>query len=378
MSEIVFWLCLSLIFYTYAGYPLILVFLGFIRKRENSGRDAFDKPSVTLVVSLYNEEKILPRKLKNLQDIRYSADRLEILLGSDGSTDQTVELIKQANVKNCHVYPFDRRRGKACVLNDLVKMAKGEIVVFSDANTMFRPETIGLLVEPFKHRDVGAVSGELLLEGESNTGESLYWKYETFVKRHEDAVGTLLGATGGVYAIRKGLFRPLPDDRSLADDFITPISIVEQGFRVAYVPGAVATETGEMTVIDEFQRKVRIGAQNFNAIPLLISLLKPAAGFVAFALWSHKIIRWIVPFLLLALAGSTLMLASRGGVYLGSLIGVAAILLAAGLGAAAEHFKFRNPFVALPYYFLAMNAALLIGFIRSIRGVQKSTWNVQR
>jgi cellulose synthase/poly-beta-1,6-N-acetylglucosamine synthase-like glycosyltransferase len=327
---------------------------------------------------VYNEEKILPRKLKNLQDIQYTAGRLEILIGSDGSTDQTVALLKQANVKNCHVYPFDRRRGKAGVLNDLVKMAKGEFVVFSDANTMFRPATLKLLVEPFMRRDVGAVSGELLLEGESNSGESLYWKYETFIKRHEDTVGTLLGATGGVYAIRKSLFKPIPDDRSLADDFIIPMSIVEQGYRVVYVPGAVATEAGELTISGEFQRKVRIGAQNFNSIPLLSSLLKPAAGFVAFALWSHKIIRWIVPFLLLALAGSTLILAPRGGVYLGSLIGGAAILLAAGLGAVAEHFKFRNPFIALPYYFLAMNAALFIGLIRSIRGVERPTWNVQR
>jgi len=364
--------------YTYFGYPLILFILGLLMDRGDSNAAAPRFPKVTLVISMHNEERILSQKLENLRDIEYPADRLEILIGSDGSNDQTADLLKRADLGNLSVCVYTERRGKASVLNDLLKIAKGEIVVFSDANTMTRPETIGLLVKPFADEEVGAVSGELLLDGQSNIGESLYWRYETFIKRQESQVKTLLGATGGIYAIRRILYKPLPIDRSFADDFVTPMAVVEQGYRVVYEPGAIAVEAGEASVRGEFQRKVRIGAQNFNAVPMFLPLLSPAAGFVAFAFWSHKIIRWSVPFLLLALAGSTVILEPRGGLYQWSFIAEVVFVLAAGLGAVAESFKLRNPLVALPYYFIAMNAALLVGFFRSILGIQRATWDVQR
>lgn len=378
LTELIFWLSLGLILYTYIGYPLILAVILSMKNHSRRGRSADSMPSVTLVISMYNEEKILEGKVRNLSEIDYPSDRLEILIGSDGSSDATAKLLQQVTMPNLRVCVFQHRRGKASVLNDLVEMATGEIIVFSDANTMFQRETVRLLVGPFEEKETGGVSGELVLEGQGNTGESLYWKYETFVKRLESTVHTLVGATGGVYAIRRNLYEPLPSDRSIADDFVTPLRVVERGYQVRYVPDAVAVEQGEESVMGEFQRKVRIGAQNFNAIPLFKSLLDPSRGFVAFALWSHKVIRWIVPFLLVALAGATIVLEPLGIVYRWSFIIEVAFCLAAAVGIVSERWKFHNPVFTLPYYFLAMNTALFLGFLRSILGSQSPTWEVQR
>lgn len=376
-ADLVFWMSALLIIYTYVGYPVVLGILAFFMPSRQY-RKHKQEPSVSLIVSVYNEEKGILGKIRNLKDVAYPAGKLEILVGSDGSTDGTVDLLRANQFEGMKIFVFPERRGKAAVLNDLVGKARGDLVVFSDANSLFRVDTLQNLVRPFSDPDVGAASGELVLTSSGNIGESLYWQYETLVKRLESRVGTLVGATGGVYAIRRSLYRPLPLDRAVADDFVIPMVIFQQGYRVEYVPDAVALETAEETVRREFRRKVRIGAQNFNALRYVRSLLNPARGFAAFALWSHKIIRWSVPLALLALGIATAVLSRAGGAYATVLYAEAAFVMLAFIGFVGERWNVRTPVVILPYYFLAVNAALVVGLVKSISGSQSLAWEVDR
>lgn len=376
-AEVVFWISTLLVIYTYVGYPLVLkILLFFAPSRDYKKQESL--PFVSIVISVYNEEKGILEKIQNLKEIAYPRGRLEILVGSDGSTDGTVDLLQANRLEVMKVLVFPRRRGKAAVLNDLVKEARGELIAFSDANSLFRVDTLENLVKPFSEPHVGAVSGELLLTSSGNVGESVYWQYETMVKRLEGRAGTLVGATGGVYAIRRSLYRPLPLDRAVADDFVIPMMILQQGYRVEYAPEAVAFETAEKTVRREFRRKVRIGAQNFNALRYVRSSLNPRRGFAAFALWSHKIIRWSVPFALLALGAATAALYRPGGALAPVFYAEVAFVALALAGWVGERWNVRTPMVILPYYFLAVNAALIVGFLKSIAGRQSLFWEVDR
>jgi cellulose synthase/poly-beta-1,6-N-acetylglucosamine synthase-like glycosyltransferase len=336
---------------------------------------------VTVVVSLFNEARVLDKKLENLAAIDYPPDRLSFLFGSDGSTDATSAILQRSPLGIC-VKEFPVRRGKASVLNDLVSEAKGDVIVFSDANTMFRPDTIHKLVRHFSDPKVGAVSGELKLDAHPETvsgvGETSYWDYENLLKQMESDFGSILGATGGVYAIRRHLYEPLPATKAVTDDFLIPLNIVRKGFRTKYERAAHAYEKGADSIRAEFRRKVRIGAQNFNTIAEIVPLLHPRYGFVAFALWSHKIIRWCVPFLLIGLCATTVLLASQKSFYAWTLWGIGVFVVAAMAGYVFEKLKVRAGVLTFPYYFLAMNAALLVGFVRFLLRRQKPTWDVVR
>jgi cellulose synthase/poly-beta-1,6-N-acetylglucosamine synthase-like glycosyltransferase len=268
------------------------------------------------------------------------------------------------------------------VLNDLVSLATGEIIVFSDANTMFRPDTVRRLVTHFTDPTVGAVSGELRIDEHPETvtglGEMSYWNYENLLKQMESDVDSILGATGGVYAIRRSLYQPLPVTKAVTDDFLIPLNILKQGYRTRYERGALAFERGAGSIQEEFRRKARIGAQNFGTISEIGSLLHPRHGFRAFALWSHKIIRWFVPFLLITIFSTMFFLVQFGGIYFLTACTLLAFSGVAVAGFFLEKLKLRSGWLSLPYYFLAMNAALFVGFLKFVLRKQGPTWQVVR
>ena len=380
--EILLWASLGAIIYSYLFYPLLVALIvRVVGKRATSSDDAY-LPSVSVVVSLYNEEAVLPEKLRNLDALEYPTDRIRFLLGSDGSTDRTNELLAAWKTPAGRVVCFPRRRGKGPTLNDLMAEATGEVVVFSDANTLFEPGTVRRLVCRLADPAVGAVCGELILKAEENDtggiGETSYWSYENWLKRMESDFDTLLGATGGVYAIRRSLYVPLPPGKSVTDDFLIPLKIVMQGFRVIYARDAVAFERTSGSMRGEFRRKARIGAQNFSVIGEIAPLLSPAAGFTAFALWSHKIIRWCVPFLAIAAFLATACLAPVSAFYGWMFALELGFLLLGGAGFAADRWKLDIGSAGLPYYILAMNLALLVGFFRFLARRQDATWEVLR
>ncbi len=382
VAELLFWISLGAVLHTYFVYPAIMGILVCVRRRKTLAAPQPTPPSVSVVVSLYNEQTVLPEKLKNLEQVEYPAEKIEFLFGSDGSSDGTNAILAKASLPSLRYHLFPNRRGKVAVLNDLVARAAGEIVIFSDANTMYAEDTVKRMVARFADPQVGGVCGELLLSAKAGTAagesEGSYWSYETSIKRWESDYHTILGGTGGVYAIRKSLFRPLPTHKPVVDDFLIPLEVVRQGCRMVYEPGATAHEEATGSMMKEFRRRVRIGAQNFSGIPEFADLLHPRRGFVAFALWSHKVLRWCVPFfaiLMLALGGA---LSATSPTYAWLFTAQCAILAVAAIGWLAERIRVPLGIFSMPYYVVAMNIALLVGFLKLVAGKQRATWEIIR
>jgi cellulose synthase/poly-beta-1,6-N-acetylglucosamine synthase-like glycosyltransferase len=379
-------LSVGLILYAYIGYPAGLLLLTGIKqiagdihfglgkrnRRRRRGNSVL--PKVSLIFAAHNEVSVIRQKMDNCKSLDYPIERLEILVGCDGCTDQTGPLARQANVPNARILEIANRGGKPAALNFLVPLAQGDIVVLCDSNTMFEPDAILSLVRHFEDRRVGCVCGELRLvnRGQKGGSEGLYWKYETMLKFLESRLNMLVGANGGIFSIRKELFSPLPPD-GIIDDFLVAMRIRAAGHRVLYDPEAIAFEDLSEGVVHEFRRRIRIGAGNFHALKYTWRLLNPAMGWVAFSYWSHKIFRWAVP-LALCVAEVSAILLARDLRY-----GVVAALGAvfAGLGFAGYRMERRGaqwtPFT-VPYYFLSMNLALLLGLVRFLRQSQSTVW----
>ena len=290
---VLFWLSLGFIVYAYIGYPVILFLVSRIWRTKRK-KDPFFQPTVSVIIAAYNEEQVLEEKIENCIAMDYPADCIEFLIGSDGSTDATNSILRQHESESIRSFFFQERRGKASVLNELVARAKGEALVFSDANTMYRPDAVRRLMSPFIDPGIGGVCGRLILTPPGRDiggrGEKAYWEFENRLKFFEGKIKTVLGANGAIYAIRKSLFQPLPQNMVITDDFLIPLHAVEMGYDFVYENTAVGREQTSPSVKDEFRRKVRIGAANFNALIQIAPLLNPRRGFVAFGLWSHKII----------------------------------------------------------------------------------------
>ncbi len=378
----IFWASLALIVYTYLLYPVAVVIASWLVRRNDAETDAEFFPTVSIVIALYNEEKILTDKINNISLFHYPKEKLEILFGSDGSTDSSNRILQNSPLPNLRPVLFPERRGKGPVLNDLLDRAAGEIVVFSDANTMYEPETLTNLVRHFSDPSIGAVCGELRLQSDLSTsggiGEWTYWKYESVLKSSESRCRTLLGATGGVYALRKSLFEPLPADKIVTDDFLTPLRVVRKGYRVVYEPKALAYEFATNSISGEYRRKVRIAASNFNTIAEISDLLAPGKGFVAFALWSHKIIRWSVPLLLFLVVLTAPLLRTEGAFYECVFIAFLLILLVGLIGFIMERMNLKIGKFGIPYYFIVMNVALVAGFFKFVTKRQQPVWTIVR
>lgn len=375
-ARVLFWVSLVLILYTYVGYYIILALWSRIRpRRRRVDEDLL--PTVTMVVAAHNEEKVIRDKLANCRALDYPAGRVEFLFGSDGSTDATAELIRSCGMDNVRLIAYAQREGKARVLNKLVPEARGEILVFSDANTMYQPNALRRMMAHFADPSVGGVCGYLRLVSPdrraSSQGEAVYWDYENRLKEMEGRIKTVFGATGGIYAIRRELFVPLPTTKMVNDDFLIPLRVVEQGYDVVYEGRAIATEYTSPRVKGEFLRKVRIGAANFNVLPEIRHLLHPKRGYVAFGLWSHKLIRWLVPFMLVVLFVSNVFatgapfydafMALQGAFYCLVVLGWLLSLMGVRLG-----------LVTYAYYFVVIHMGLLVGFFKFLTGRQPAAW----
>lgn len=369
-----FWLSVGLILYTYVLYPLSLALLAPWRSHSAVVKGRKQYPSVSLLVSVYNEAEVIQQKLENCMQLNYPVEQIEFLFGSDGSNDATVQLIRTFHDHRVKCWVFGRR-GKAATLNDLVKRASGDLLVFSDANSLFEPEAVRALADHFDDLRVGGVCGQLVLHSPNSqaVNESLYWRYENVIKAYEGRLGILASANGAIYAIRKSLYTRLPTHKRIADDLLVAASVLRQSFRVSYEPQAVAHEQTAVRLVDDLRRKIRVAEISFNVLPEIASLLLPQYGLIAWMLWSHKLLRWMVPvFLIGALASSA---------WLSDLLFYRVVFLmqvlfysAAGLGYRMEHYGPLPRWIAFPYYFAGSNLALLLGLIRSLTGQGNATW----
>lgn len=378
--RIVFWISLGLLVYTYAGYFVLLTGLGPIVRRLRRAHRSDDEfqPDISLVISLHNEDRLITQRIDNFEALDYPAEKLELLLGDDCSSDQTRALVRERAQRNPRIrlVEFNTHQGKTAVINQLVPQARSAIIAFSDANTFYQPDAVRLMARHFADPQVGAVGGRLILRSASGTNtDDAYWQYETLLKRREGDLGVVLGAPGGIYTLRKELFHPLKSDVIQIDDFIWPVSVYWQGHRGVNEPAAVAHEEAAPHVEAEFRRKVRIGTGDLRALFECRRLLVPWLGWVSFAFWSHKVVRWCAPVLLLAIISSNAALVAQP-VYR-VLFG---LQLAFYAGAAAGWLMSRQTHIVaklarVPYYFVGSNVALLIGFYKCATGRQQATWS---
>jgi len=364
-----FFVSAGLIVYSYAIYPLLLALVP--SRRHEGPVESSEWPSVTVLVSVYNEEKHITERIENLLMLDYPRDKLEIIIGSDGSTDRTNELVRNSTDPRVKLRAFDQRSGKPGVLNRLVPQTRGELLVFSDANAMFAPDALQKLARHFADRKIGGVCGRLVLHGEnSETDEGPYWKLETYLKARESAVDSCLGANGAIYAIRKSCWPGIPDN-TFVDDFVIGMRVREQGLRVIYDTEAVAVEELPRSVGHEMTRRIRIGAGDFQALVLCWRSLLPWRGFHSIAFWSHKVLRWIAPFLMIIALISNLVLLPHP-VFAVLLALQLAFYLLAIIGAVMQGRKIV--LFSAPHYFVVINLALLFGFFRFITGTQQAAW----
>ena len=377
VTVVVFWVCTALVWYAYVGYPLLIWFLArsFGRRAEAPAANADDLPSLTLLIAAYNEEDVIEERIQNALEMDYPADRLEIVVASDGSTDDTPEIVRRYAGAGVRLLDYAQRRGKAAVLNAAFEELDGDIVLLSDANTQTDPGVARKIVRWFREPAVGVVCGRLVLT-DPKTGrnaDSLYWKYETFLKKCDGRLRALLGANGAVYAVRRELYTPVPDE-TLVEDLVIPLlAKMRTGCDIVYDCEAVAREETARNVGGEFHRRSRIGAGGFQSIGMLWRLLDPRRGWIAFTFLSHKILRWLCPFFLLGMLGTNLLL--LGLPFYQYVLGAQlAFYLVSVLAAFVPgRFKALKP-LRLATMFTSMNAALLVGFGRWLLGSQKAAW----
>ena len=378
--KIAFWISVSLVAYAYVGYPLLLVVVArcFGRPRRPPQAHDTDLPHVSLLIAALNEEKWIGERIANALAQDYPADRLHIVVASDGSSDHTAAIVREAARRHpgrITLHDFHSRRGKASVLNELVPAVAGEIVVLSDANTFFAPSAARRLVRWFRDPQVVAVCGQLNLVDPVTGGnvDSLYWRFENFLKEREARLGALLGANGAVYALRRKQYVPIPAD-TIIDDFVIPLLMkLHNKGEIVYDREADAMEETPPHVADEFRRRARIGAGGFQSLARLWPLLLPSAGWTCLAFVSHKLLRWVAPlFLVMALVANGLLLADPLYRVLFAL--QLAFYAAAAFGCFVPGRGIIPRALRLSTLFASMNAALAVGFWRWMAGTQGGTW----
>lgn len=374
--EMIFWVAALAIIYAYFGYPALLILMDKFAARPVSPGDETFLPSVTVLVPAYNEEPVIGTKLDNLLELDYPRDRVQLVVVSDGSTDGTNSILEVVAARDNRLATvlLPERRGKANALNEGLGRATGDIVVFSDSSIMLDGQALRAIVRPFADPEVGCVSGEdHIPEG---GGEGLYGRYELFLRNRESAVGSIVGASGSFYAERRELCKPFVD--GLAPDFLSVLNTVEQGYRAVTEPAAFGFMSAVKHPGDEFRRKVRTLLRGITTLWVKRGLLNPLrhARF-AWALFSHKVMRWLVPlFMLVALLASLALM--KEPLY-ALLVGFQMIFYGfASLAWLRVGGVERQVYGKVPLYFVAANLAVGVAWIKFLSGVRQELWEPSR
>lgn len=381
--EIIFWIGVFLVFYTYIGYGMVLWIAVKIKEKLHPPvRPALpdDLPEVTLFIAAYNEEDVVCEKMANCRALDYPKEKLNIVWVTDGSNDRTNGLL--AGYPEVTVYFQPERRGKTAAFNRGVPFIKTPYIVFTDANTMLNPSAVTEIVRQFSDPSVGCVAGEkrvIQLEQQSaEQTEGIYWKYESFLKDLDFRLYTAVGAAGELFAIRTELFEPMPED-TLLDDFILSLRIVQQGYRIAYCKDAYAYEDASANMKEEGKRKVRISAGGLQSVHRLRPLLNVFRyGAVSWQYVSHRVLRWTVtPVVLFMLYPLNIVLAFGAGnrtLYTVLLVLQTVFYICGWLGYILAEKRIRNRFLFVPYYFLFMNINVFRGMNYLMRRKGTGVW----
>ena len=369
-------LSLALLAYVYVGYPAML--RGIVRLRgPRRVRQAAITPPLSLVISAYNEGAVIRRKLDNALSLSYPREALEVVVVSDASDDGTDAIVQEYSSRGVRLVRQPERRGKTAGLNRTVPALRGDIVVFSDANAMYEPNALLKLARNFGDPEVGCVTGEARYltggRGAADVGERVYWDYEIQIKRLETALGSMVGGDGAIYAIRRALWRELPENA--INDFLNPLQIVEAGWRAVYEPDAVCYEETAGGVRREYRRRVRIVSRSWRAVFQAAGVLNPLRmGLFTWSLVSHKLLRWLSGgFILAAAVAGTVLLAPLAGAEPSALLSVAAAITAVLILT-----RRGRQLAAMVSYFATIYAASLVGVVKGSVGQVSGVWTTPR
>jgi cellulose synthase/poly-beta-1,6-N-acetylglucosamine synthase-like glycosyltransferase len=376
---VAFWLVGAVILYVYAGYPALLALLRTLGVGRSVAVGDYE-PRVSLMISAFNEADVIAAKIRNSLALDYPRAKLEIIVISDASDDGTDAIVREFQGEGVRLLRMEERGGKTLGLNAGVRAAGGEIVVYSDANALYLPDAVRRKLRNFADPDVGAVVGESTYAsatGGAQQSESLYWKYETAIKRLESGIGSVVGGDGAIYAIRRTLYRDLRADA--LSDFVNPMQIVMAGRRCIYEPLARSVEEAAESFDKEFRRKVRIVNRAWRATWSVPSLLNPLRfGWFSVQLLSHKLLRWLMPLFLAAFLILSALLFDRGPLY-SAVFAVQLLLYAlAGAGYLIRRSASMPRAMAVPFYFCLVNIASARGIIEAYRGRTYTTWTTPR
>ena len=388
IPELIFWILLFLLFYTYIGYALVLYLLLKIKKvlfpKEILSFDSSYEPNVCLFVTAFNERDYIKQKVENSFSLEYPKEKIQYLWITDGSDDGTPDLLKKYDSLEVHHLPD--RCGKMHAMNRGVKFVKAPIIIFSDTNTILGKQSIREIVASFSNEKTGCVAGEKRIvekktDAAAGAGEGLYWKLESWVKKMDAELNSAVGAVGELFAIRTELFEDVETD-TLLDDFMISLRIAQKGYHIAYTPNAYAEETASLNVKEELKRKIRIAAGGIQTIFRLKGLLNPFRyGMLSWQYFSHKVLRWtLAPISLFLILPVNLLIVWQQNSWLD--FGFFTVMLyvqflcylLAAVGWHFENKKLRFKLLFVPYYFLFINYTSIRGIFRYFKGKQSVSW----
>ena len=372
--RIIFWFFLSLIAFIYFGYPLVLLIISFFKRKTFEKGEFY--PEVEIVIPAHNEEKVIEKKLKNCLELDYPKERLKITVVLDACTDRTEEIILRKFRNYVNLIKFDTRQGKISGLNKAVRKSTAEVIFFNDADVFSERKSLKILVSNLKDERVGCVGGMLIFKTDEQTtmtekGESLYWKYEIFLRKLESSTGMLSVLSGACYVLRRKIYFPIDED--LPDDFVNPIRAIIKKYAVIYEVNAKIYAKIPKTITEEFSQKTRMMARGFMVIKTYWKRILNANSIFTFEILFHKFLRWCVPFFLILIFILNLFLIGEK-IYLIFLILQVLFYLCALLGYFLQR-KIRIPALLwIPFYFCLMNTASIVGFYKFIAKRQTGIW----
>ena len=374
-----FWGSIGLILYTYLLFPLLTLLRGKVRPQPYRSADI--TPPVSMIIAAYNEAESIGPKLDNILSVDYPQECLEVIIASDGSSDGTDEIVRSYESRGVKLLSLPRQ-GKAPALNAAVAASTGEILLFSDANSMYAHEAIRALVRPFADPEVGGVAGNQTYlkqrQDGNSAGEKSYWAFDRKLKQSQSQAGNTISATGAIYAIRRSLFQSVPD--GVTDDFVTSTRVIDQGYRLVFAPDAIAYEPAAKSSGKEFGRKVRITTRGLRSVWVNRQLLNPLQyGFYALQIFSHKVLRRLVVFPLILVLAISPLLWWRGFVYRLATLVQTVFYGCALLGALFMKARIgRAKIFSIPFFFSLVNLASLKAVLNIIRGHRIDRWETQR
>jgi cellulose synthase/poly-beta-1,6-N-acetylglucosamine synthase-like glycosyltransferase len=375
MALFLFWFSVFMVFYVYIGYPIVVMLLSLVLNRKVRKRAI--EPSVTILIAAYNEAENIKQTVQNKLDLDYPEDKLEIIVISDESTDGTDDLVNAFGSTRVRLLRQEPRAGKTAALNMALSYANGDILVFSDANSIYDPIALKKLVANFSDGNVGYVTGKMVYVNQEGSvigdGCSAYMKYENMLRIFETKIGSIVGVDGGIDAVRKRLYQHMNADQ--LPDFVLPLKVVEEGYRVIYEPGAVLKEASLKSASDEYRMRVRVSLRAMWALFDMRRLLSVRRfNLFALQLWSHKVLRYLCFIFLVAAYGANWLVLDRGGLY----VWLLALQTIAYAGAVAFPLSPPNrwftPVLRILHYFMLINLACAHSFIKFLMGKKQAVW----